>query len=210
MCADFGAREVGIPRDPISRPGFTALHSLAYWVHHPQTRDELESFIFLIKKGISVHAVDDEGQTVSMVANSINPSKWYPSKWYGSYRGDLWDAALAACGYDLKEFRKDYPRVVAHHFRRYDRGDFETLWQGMGHLFPYWDDRRWPETGVNSDYRARPLLGGLSSPEPDDEAYPGNESSDSQERCAEESDLHEEDDSCSFEAGADLLLPTIE
>lgn len=132
--------------------GFTSLHTLVYFAWNPSTRDELESLMYLIQRGVSVYAVDDKHRSVSMTAYIENEfereCEWTP---IGGYRGDLWDAALATCGYNLWEFRKIYPRLPRYD-SRYKRSDFERLWEGIEHLCPYWDDRRWPETGTRSDY----------------------------------------------------------
>ncbi|KAL2679302.1 hypothetical protein Neosp_010074 [[Neocosmospora] mangrovei] len=77
----------------------------------------------------------------------------YSSK--GSYRGDLWDAAVTICGYDLTQFRASYPRVPRYN-KGYSRQDFERLWLGHESLCPYWDDKRYPEAGGDEDYWKQP------------------------------------------------------
>ncbi|KAL2210407.1 hypothetical protein CC79DRAFT_1365801 [Sarocladium strictum] len=134
--------------------GFTALHSLVEVAHFPSTKDEIESLIYLIQQGCSIRAVCDRGRSVSRVAYSANIVEREDGHWsecIGGYRGDLWDAALATCGYDLLGFREDFPRVPWYD-QNYQRADFERLWEGIEHLCPYWDDCRWPETGGDSDH----------------------------------------------------------
>lgn len=140
--------------DPDSRTKrrFTCLHCLVLEAHSPSTNDELESLVYLIQNGVDVRAVDCEGRSVSIVAyklNYIEPELGLDH--FGGYRGDLWDAALATCGYDLLEFRKDYPRTPRYG-TEYERADFERLWEGIEERCPYWDHGRWPETGGDSDH----------------------------------------------------------
>jgi hypothetical protein len=136
------------------RLGFTALHCLVETAHFPSTRDEIDSLIYLIQQGCSIRAVCERGRSVSRVAYSANHTERNNGYWsagIGGYSGDLWDAALAICGYDLQEFRRDFPRV-SWYDTNYQRADFESLWEGIEHLCPYWDDCRWPETGGDSDH----------------------------------------------------------
>jgi hypothetical protein len=103
--------------------------------------------------------------------------EWTP---VGGYRGDLWDAALVTCGYNLSEFRKLYPRLPRYD-SRYKRSDFEKLWEGIEHLCPYWDDCRWPETGTRSDY----------SMDADDEGSDSSYCDGCEPSYLEDSDIHE-------------------
>ncbi|KAI8668636.1 Helo-like-N domain-containing protein [Fusarium keratoplasticum] len=132
--------------------GFTCLHTLVYFAWNPSTSDELENLVYLIQRGASVYTVDDNHRSVSMTAYIQNEfeceGEWTP---VGGYRGDLWDAALVTCGYNLSEFRRFYPRAPRYD-SRYKRSDFEKLWEGIEHLCPYWDDHRWPETGTHGGY----------------------------------------------------------
>ncbi|RBR04202.1 hypothetical protein FVER53590_08826 [Fusarium verticillioides] len=130
--------------------GFTCLHSLAYKAHRSRDRDELEALIFLIQQGADILALDHHQHSVSMRAYLPNDGdNQYSSK--GSYRGDLWDAALRICGYDVSSHRDAYPRVPRYN-RNYRRKDFERLWEGYEALCPYWTDERYPETGGDDDY----------------------------------------------------------
>nr|RBQ85011.1 hypothetical protein FVER53263_08826 [Fusarium verticillioides] len=130
--------------------GFTCLHSLVYKAHRSRDRDKLEALIFLIQQGADILALDHHQHSVSMRAYLPNDGdNQYSSK--GSYRGDLWDAALRICGYDVSSHRDAYPRVPRYN-RNYRRKDFERLWEGYEALCPYWTDERYPETGGDDDY----------------------------------------------------------
>ncbi|KAK3312744.1 hypothetical protein B0H66DRAFT_379971 [Apodospora peruviana] len=96
---------------------------------------------FLISRGANVYATDYEVRPVSAAAyeKSCRDVK-YGS---GSYRGDLWDSVLDACGYDILEFRKgEFPRR-AEYTSQYTRADFEDLWKGREERCPYWNDLPW-------------------------------------------------------------------
>jgi hypothetical protein len=100
-----------------------------------------DALTFLIEKGADVYASDYDGITVSEVAYSKEASNM------GSFSGDLWDAALQSCGYDIAEFRSLGNRKwqrKAEYTGFYSRADFETLWEGREKLCPYWDDLPWP------------------------------------------------------------------
>ncbi|KAK7398438.1 hypothetical protein QQX98_012189 [Neonectria punicea] len=134
--------------------GFTCLHSLVYTTHRTEDRDELETLVYLIRQGADPSAVDHHDNTVAMRAYLPKENdNQYSSK--GSYRGDLWDAAVAICGYDLKQFRASYSRVPRYN-KSYSRQDFERLWLGHESLCPYWDDKRYPKTGGDEDYWKQP------------------------------------------------------
>lgn len=108
--------------------GFTCLHSLVYTAQRTKNRDDLETLVFLIQHGADTSALDHHQNTVSMRAYLPNEDdNYHCSK--GSYRGDLWDAALTICGYGLDQFRRSYPRVPRYN-KRYSREDFERLWWG--------------------------------------------------------------------------------
>ncbi|RSL41948.1 hypothetical protein CEP54_015656 [Fusarium duplospermum] len=134
--------------------GFTCLHSLVYTAHRTEDRDELETLVYLIRQGADPSAIDHHDNTVAMRAYLPNENdNQYSSK--GSYRGDLWDAAVAICGYDLEQFRASYPRTARYN-KNYSRPDFERLWLGHESLCPYWDDKRYPETGGGEFYWKQP------------------------------------------------------
>ncbi|KAF5694406.1 hypothetical protein FDENT_1273 [Fusarium denticulatum] len=135
--------------------GFTCLHSLVYKAHRSRDRDELEALIFMIQQGADILAHDHHQHSVSMRAYLPNDGdNQYSSK--GSYRGDLWDAALTICGYDINPYRDAYPRVPRYN-RNYRRKDFERLWEGYEALCPYWTDERYPETGGDDEYWKQPV-----------------------------------------------------
>ncbi|KAM6527667.1 hypothetical protein FALCPG4_008717 [Fusarium falciforme] len=161
--------------------GFTCLHTLVYFAWNPSTSDELESLVYLIQRGVSVYAVDDNHRSVSMTAYIQNEfeceGEWTP---VGGYRGDLWDAALVTCEYNLSEFRRLYPRLPRYD-SRYMRSDFEKLWEGIEHLCPYWDDRRWPDTGTHGSY----------SMDTDDEGSGSSHCDGCEPSYLEDSDIHE-------------------
>ncbi|KAI8665653.1 hypothetical protein LRP88_03841 [Fusarium phalaenopsidis] len=153
--ADLNARIVqSWSPDDHQTLGFTCLHSLVYTAHQTEDRDELETLVYLIRQGADPSAVDHHDNPVAMRAYLPNENdNQYSSK--GSYRGDLWDAAVAICGYDLKQFRASYPRVPRYN-KSYSRQDFERLWLGHESLCPYWDDKRYPETGGDENYWKQP------------------------------------------------------
>ncbi|RFN48319.1 hypothetical protein FIE12Z_7368 [Fusarium flagelliforme] len=135
--------------------GFTCLHSLVYKAHRSRDIDELEALVFLIRHGADVFSVDHHQHSVSMRAYLPNDNdNQYSSK--GSYRGDLWDAALSICGYDVSEHRAIYPRVSRYN-KSYRRKDFERLWQGHESSCPYWDDERYPKVGGDENFWKQPI-----------------------------------------------------
>ncbi|KAI1060950.1 hypothetical protein LB507_010146 [Fusarium sp. FIESC RH6] len=135
--------------------GFTCLHSLVYKAHRSRDRDELEALVFLIRQGADVFSVDHHQHSVSMRAYLPNDNdNHYSSK--GSYRGDLWDAALSICGYDISEHRAMYPRVPRYN-KGYRRMDFERLWQGHEISCPYWDDEQYPKIGGDENFWKQPI-----------------------------------------------------
>ncbi|KAH7268836.1 hypothetical protein B0J15DRAFT_419337 [Fusarium solani] len=153
--ADLNARVVqSWSPDDHQTLGFTCLHSLVYTAHQTGDRDELETLIYLIRQGADPSAVDHHDNTVAMRAYLPKENdNQYSSK--GSYRGDLWDAAVAICGYDLQQFRASYPRIPRYN-KSYSRQDFEKLWLGHKSLCPYWDDKRYPQAGGDQSYWKQP------------------------------------------------------
>jgi hypothetical protein len=121
---------------------------------HPTTLDERDTVIYLIQLGAEVQAEDVWGKSVSQYAYSTRPgTELTPRREgdeYGGYSGTLWDVTLAASGYDIKEFRRDYPRT-ARYGPKYTRSDFEQLWTGYEHLCPYWNDDIYPRSGGDRD-----------------------------------------------------------
>ncbi|KAI0552308.1 ankyrin repeat-containing domain protein [Xylaria curta] len=94
----------------------------------------------LVTRGADVYALDNRGQSVCEVAYSQKDLSYGRR---GSYVGDLWDAVLCSCGYDVAEFRRDNQRR-ANYTDSYTRQDFETIWKGRENQCPYWNDGPWP------------------------------------------------------------------
>ena len=64
------------------------------------------NLVALVQAGADVRAVNDAGQTPPMVAYTYSDD-WEASS---SFRGGgVWDVVLWRCGYDLAEFRRDFP-----------------------------------------------------------------------------------------------------
>lgn len=118
--------------------GATCLHDFLGSQDSPPLKEDWhDSLKFLIAKGADVFAEDDEGRSVSHAAYSPNCRD--PDS---SYRGDLWDAVLDACDFDIQHFRKGYPRTARYTWP-YTRSDFEALWKGREERCPYWNDTYW-------------------------------------------------------------------
>jgi hypothetical protein len=125
----------------INDEGLNCLHLFFLSGVSPLSRGNWKSIlIFLIDRGADVYATDYRGRSVSEVAYS--ETCWDRREYLGTYRGDLWDAVLDSCGYDIFEFRKSHPRKVVYD-RNYSRQDFELLWKHSEHRCPYWDDTIW-------------------------------------------------------------------
>ncbi|KAJ4112509.1 hypothetical protein NW768_011676 [Fusarium equiseti] len=154
--ANLGARVIkSWSPDDHQTLGFTCLHSLVYKAHRSKDRDELEALVFLMRHGADVFSVDHHQHSVSMRAYLPNDNdNHYSSK--GSYRGDLWDAALSICGYDISEHRAMYPRIPRYN-KSYSRRNFERLWQGRESSCPYWDDERYPKFGGDDEFWKQPI-----------------------------------------------------
>jgi len=96
--------------------------------------------ILLIQHGADVCAQDGFGHSVSTYAY-MEPTGVNGLAELGSVRGDVWDFALARCGYDISEFRhKHGASRKARYSTRYTRQVFESLWAGYEHLCPYYND----------------------------------------------------------------------
>ncbi|KAI1327281.1 hypothetical protein F5Y16DRAFT_372082 [Xylariaceae sp. FL0255] len=104
----------------------------------PLGRKWLEALAQLVQSGLDVYATDKWGTSVSDIAYAETTCHDY-SEDLGSYRGDLFDALLIACSYNIADFRRGRHRV-ARYTRYYRREDFEKLWEGREHLCPYWND----------------------------------------------------------------------
>jgi hypothetical protein len=106
----------------------------------PDGKDVRDSLVYIVRQGADVYATDRLGRSVSQFAYS--ETCWSTARELGSYCGDLWDAVLDLCGYDISQFRKGYPRR-AMYTDDYFRQDFERLWEGREGRCPYWDDEDW-------------------------------------------------------------------
>ncbi|KAI0437210.1 hypothetical protein F4803DRAFT_165257 [Xylaria telfairii] len=108
----------------------------------PSRQNWLGALIYTVRQGADVYSADIYGVTVSQIAYAKRFCQDVEQD-FGSYRGDLWDSVLHACGYNILEFRTAYPRT-ARYTELYTRRDFESLWKDREHLCPYWDDNEWP------------------------------------------------------------------
>lgn len=112
--------------------GNTCLHLCFNSLHSPYPPSQIQrardAIIYLIQQGADVFAENIEGQSVSDIAYSLK---------FG-WSGDIWDCALARCGYDVSHFRLGRTRQ-AKYGPHYTRDDFEDLWSGAEHLCPYYD-----------------------------------------------------------------------
>lgn len=113
--------------------GATCLHLAIENAKRPLS-GELETLAYLLDQGADVHATTAQGMSVSEVAYTTSSTDVVYK--LGSYRGDLWDAVLAGAGYDVVEFRRGWPREEKF-TARYTSSHFRELWEGRGHLCPY-------------------------------------------------------------------------
>ena len=99
-----------------------------------------EGLILLIQHRADVHAQDGFGNSVSTYAY-MEPTGANRLVELSSVWGDVWDFALARCGYDISEFRHKHGAFrKARYTTRYTRQVFESLWAGHEHLCPYYTD----------------------------------------------------------------------
>ncbi|KAI1126976.1 hypothetical protein F5Y10DRAFT_293223 [Nemania abortiva] len=137
--------------DERSPCGLTCLHVFFLSdILPPSKQDWLSGLIYAIQRGANVFATSIFRLSVSEIAYAEWTCRDMGGVFLdhdigdlGSYRGDLWDASLRACGYDIFDFRKAYPRK-ARYTRWYTRMDFEALWKDREDSCPYWDDNEWP------------------------------------------------------------------
>ncbi|TGJ81434.1 hypothetical protein E0Z10_g7345 [Xylaria hypoxylon] len=106
---------------------------------HNLIRSQFHAIKLLIERGANVYAVNLDGESVSELAY-IEMSGY---SFCGGLVGDLWDAALQSCGYDIAKFRK-YHKRKGYYTNHYPREAFEVLWEGREDQCPYWDDATWP------------------------------------------------------------------
>lgn len=97
----------------------------------------LGGVILLIEHGADVYAENDTGKSVSDLAYARHTYDGHEKK-VGCVRGDVWDFALAMCGYSILDFRQGRIRD-ARYGASYTRQDFKKLWAGQEHLCPYYD-----------------------------------------------------------------------
>ncbi|KAJ3471643.1 hypothetical protein MRS44_001742 [Fusarium solani] len=142
-------------RDEVGR---TCLHLCIQDLRMPSrntTLREFEAIQYLVREGADPRAVDKHGRSVSDIAYTTG-GKWGITT---SYPGDLWDAVLHSCGYDIAQFRLGYRRraryTTSAHNRgsryQYGRHNFERLWEGRGVECPYWNDKPWPPLGPGEE-----------------------------------------------------------
>jgi len=118
--------------------GNSCLHLALHGARGPFRFDkEFEALVLLVKAGANVHAKNHLGHSLSELAY-LRPSVHHDGD-FGSYWGDFWDSILAACGYQVSDFRQQHPRT-GRYTKDYPRKIFEKLWEGRQHLCPYWDE----------------------------------------------------------------------
>ncbi|KAH7133759.1 hypothetical protein EDB81DRAFT_805083 [Dactylonectria macrodidyma] len=149
----------------------------------------------LIQSGANPRAVDNFGRSVSDVAYSYGGI----TKVCGSYRGDLWDAVLQSCGFDISQFRSRAHQRKARYTKRYRKVHFEALWEQREAECPYWDGMPWPplepgETEVEDDE---------TSEEDDETSEEDDETSEEDDETSEEDDETNEDDATDEDEGTD-------
>lgn len=120
--------------------GKSCLHLIYASAVHKTGKREIISF--LIDSGADIFARDFNDESVSEARYSKDGQSLLGSP--GSSDGDIWDNVLARQGYNIAEFRKGWPRVAKYvtgdswWYNNYEREDFESLWEGMEHLCPYY------------------------------------------------------------------------
>ncbi|KAM0808709.1 hypothetical protein AB5N19_09052 [Seiridium cardinale] len=100
-------------------------------------QEEFTCLTVLINAGADVRATNNDGLSVYETAYGMSDSCFDED--LGGYHGDLWDAVLATCGYNPLDFRTDHPRI-ANFTTIYTPEHFRQLWEGRGHLCPYWNE----------------------------------------------------------------------
>ncbi|RSL86776.1 hypothetical protein CEP52_015711 [Fusarium oligoseptatum] len=93
------------------------------WLHGFDTGlREFGAIEYLVQKGANICAVDNHRQSVCDIAYTTNGRR--NIKW--SYAGDLWDAILHRCGYDIPQFRSGYRRRARRSDLLRDEKDAES------------------------------------------------------------------------------------
>ena len=117
--------------------GRTSLHKFIRKAVPNSAPGDLQSMVLLIRSGADVYSVDKRGRSVSESAYMYRRLDKFHFR--GGLRGDLWDAALSQCGYDLHELRRGYHRRPRY-TQKYTRKHFERLWSGREEFCPYFHD----------------------------------------------------------------------
>ncbi|KAF8866194.1 hypothetical protein BDZ45DRAFT_720337 [Acephala macrosclerotiorum] len=140
----------GIDIDAVNDYGKTSLQQLLLFANcYPTWKEEFECIKYLIRQGANVHAIFNK-RSCSAIAYQDNER---PFPTYDSYAGDVWDAALAATGYNVHEFRESYPHRASYSglTGRYTLQIFKELWEGMEDLCPYYAEATTANAGSEDD-----------------------------------------------------------
>ncbi|KAI5468095.1 hypothetical protein BGZ63DRAFT_372941 [Mariannaea sp. PMI_226] len=137
----------------VDKNGMSCLHRAIFSAQGPYCLvEEFKVLALLVKSGANVHHVDKRGVSVSEAAYEKKLSSDHWGNWIGSYWGDIWDAVLAACGYQVSDFRQRHPRT-AQYTCTYPRSLFKIIWKEYEDLCPYWDE---DEATYRSDSKGHP------------------------------------------------------
>lgn len=147
--------------------GNTCLHLYLYgdnWDYCGDVRVACRVLILLLRHGADIHAINDDGISVSERAYTRRGN---------SASGDVWDRALVEEGYRVCEFRRGWPRE-ANFTDYYLKEHFERLWDGIEHLCPYYDSvglwwscldgeerNRWDDMDVSEEEGSDNGVGGV-------------------------------------------------
>ncbi|CAO2648891.1 Nn.00g098400.m01.CDS01 [Neocucurbitaria sp. VM-36] len=115
--------------------GLNCLHKVFQIYRYSHYKKDMEVLVVLIQRGADILAKDWFGRSIFDYAYECDHEGCRPT---GSYRGDLWDAALARCGYE-KYIRSPQTRLC-HVTTKYTKEHFEGLWEGIEHECPYLSD----------------------------------------------------------------------
>jgi hypothetical protein len=126
--------EAGADPDLRDLHGHTCVHACLIKAEKV-TPTEWNSILFLTRNCSEFFSSDDR----STFDSAYRTVQGRLSHYMGSYRGDLWDAILTRCGYDIRRLRQGYPRKRIY-TPIYTRADFERMWGEREHLCPYYDD----------------------------------------------------------------------
>ncbi|KAH7031571.1 ankyrin repeat-containing domain protein [Microdochium trichocladiopsis] len=112
----------------------------------------LETIELFLKANVDMYSRDCEGFTAADLAYHWCANDWR-TEWHGGSPGDIFDAALARCGFDIERFRRTSGQArKARYTDDYQRRDFERLWTGFEHLCPYWNDEPWPADLATAEF----------------------------------------------------------